>query len=52
MSEISGLDSSNLESVFYDKLNRSGGRASRLKEVYPLPEETKKVLLSLEQMKI
>ena len=52
MSEISGLDSSKLESVFDDKLNRSGGRASRLKEVYPLPEETKKVLLSLEQMKI
>ena len=52
MSEMSGLDSSKLESVFDDKLNRSGGRASRLKEVYPLPEETKKVLLSLEQMKI
>jgi hypothetical protein len=52
MSEISGLDSSKLESVFDDKLNRSGGRASRLKETYPLPEETEKVLASLEKMKI
>jgi hypothetical protein len=52
ISEISGLDSSKLESVFDDKLNRSGGRASRLKETYPLPEETEKVLASLEKMKI
>ena len=50
--EISGLDPVKLESVFDDKLNRSGGRASRLKEMYPLPEETKKVLESLEKIKI
>lgn len=52
INEISGLDSEKLESVFDDRLNRSGSRAGRLKDSYPLPEETKKVLESLEKMKI